>query len=284
MAAHARTFAVASTSAARVASRAHRRETVVSTRGGRARPVARGFRWPFAGENAEDDNTSLADAPDNADMSPPRASPVDEESRAARVAQMTESYTERAPSMGAGAPPLPPGYRVRIKLGDKTRVEVVAGEDDELVGWVTCWRKNKYASRRRDADSTIGGSLFLSSVEVKPPHRRIGVASRLLHEAEALASSPAFACDEASLTVVKNNVAAIALYERAGYVVDEGGESAAERVRTMLWDPQRVMQHRMAKPLRRDRGEGDGGEGEGDGASAAPTPADGGGPGGFYDR
>ena len=284
MAAHACTFAVASTSAARVASRAHRRETVVSTRGGRARPVARGFRWPFAGENAEDDNTSLADAPDDADMSPPRASSADEEARAARVAQMTESYTERAPSMGAGAPPLPPGYRVRIKLGDKTRVEVVAGEDDELVGWVTCWRKNKYASRRRDADSTIGGSLFLSSVEVKPPHRRIGVASRLLHEAEALASSPAFACDEASLTVVKNNVAAIALYERAGYVVDEGGESAAERVRTMLWDPQRVMQHRMAKPLRRDRGEGDGGEGEGDGASAAPTPADGGGPGGFYDR
>ena len=283
MAAHARTFAVASTSAARVASRAHRRETVVSTRGGRARPVARGFRWPFAGENAEDDNTSLADAPDNADMSPPRASPVDEESRAARVAQMTESYTERAPSMGAGAPPLPPGYRVRIKLGDKTRVEVVAGEDDELVGWVTCWRKNKYASRRRDADSTIGGSLFLSSVEVKPlidAWRRVPPAPR----GGSAASSPAFACDEASLTVVKNNVAAIALYERAGYVVDEGGESAAERVRTMLWDPQRVMQHRMAKPLRRDRGEGDGGEGEGDGASAAPTPADGGGPGGFYDR
>ena len=95
---------------------------------------------------------------------------------------------------------------------------------------------------------------------------------------------PSLRVHEASLTVVKNNVAAIALYERAGYVVDEGGESAAERVRTMLWDPQRVMQHRMAKPLRRDRGEGDGGEGEGDGASAAPTPADGGGPGGFYDR
>lgn len=288
MAAHARTFAVASTSAPRVATRARRREPIVSTRGARARPVARGFRWPFAGENADDDaSASLAAASDDADMPPPRVPPADEEARAARVAQMTESYAERAPSMGAGAPPLPPGYRVRIKLGDKTRVEVVAGEDDELVGWVTCWRKNKYASRRRDADSTTGGSLFLSSVEVKPTHRRMGVASRLLHEAEALASSPAFACDEASLTVVKNNVAAIALYERAGYTVDEGGESAAERVRTMLWDPQRVMQHRMAKPLRRarGRGEGDGGRGgEGDEASAAPTPADGGGPGGFYDR
>ena len=85
---------------------------------------------------------------------------------------------------------------------------------------------------------------------------------------------------------MKNNVAAIALYERAGYVVDEGGESAAERVRTML-DPRRgdgPAATRWRKPLRRDRGEGDGGEGEGDGASAAPTPADGGGPGGFYDR
>ena len=90
---------------------------------------------------------------------------------------MTESYTERAPSMGVGAPPPPPGYRVRISFKDKTRVEVVVGEDDELVGWVSRWRKNKYASRRRDVDSTIGGSLFLSSVEVKPSSPRSAVLS-----------------------------------------------------------------------------------------------------------
>ena len=40
------------------------------------------------------------------------------------------------PEHGRGRAAGPPGYRVRIKLGDKTRVEVVAGEDDELVGWV----------------------------------------------------------------------------------------------------------------------------------------------------
>ena len=56
---------------------------------------------------------------------------------------------------------------------------------------------------------------------------------------------------EASLTVVKTNAAAMALYESCGYVVDGGGDekNAFSRVADVLSDPQRLMQHRMVKRL-----------------------------------
>ena len=105
------------------------------------------------------------------------------------------------------------------------------------------------------------------------------MASRLLHEAEALGASEAFACEEASLTVLRNNVAAIALYERSGYAVDEGGAGPGARLFTILTDPQRILQRRMSATRGRSDAAAD--------AAAQKRVAalrDGGGPGGFYDR
>jgi len=58
-------------------------------------------------------------------------------------------------------------------------------------------------------------------------------------------------CAETSLTVVKTNAPAMALYESCGYVVDGGGDdkNAFSRVADVLSDPQRLMQHRMVKRL-----------------------------------
>jgi ribosomal protein S18 acetylase RimI-like enzyme len=87
-------------------------------------------------------------------------------------------------------------------------------------------------------------------VEVKKAHRRRGLAKALLREVEALAED--LGCAETSLTVVKTNAAAMALYESCGYVVDgvSGDEkNAFSRVAELLSDPQRLMQHRMVKRL-----------------------------------
>ena len=57
---------------------------------------------------------------------------------------------------------------------EKDTEEELEAEQGEVVGWVVVWRKGKG-----------GSTLFLSSVEVKKDYRRRGIASRLLHEAEA---------------------------------------------------------------------------------------------------
>jgi len=114
--------------------------------------------------------------------------------------------------------------------------------DGEVVGWVVVWVKAKKGSAAQR-------QLFLSSVEVKRAHRRQGVAKRLLFEAEALGAEH-LECAQASLTVLKTNTAAVALYSRQGYVIDEGG-SVFERMVEVVMDPQRILQHRMCKPLQR---------------------------------
>ena len=196
-----------------------------------------------------------------------------DEARTARLEQLQNAYTNRAPSMGYMAPKLPEGYRVRVETpaagSAKTRIVVTLGADEgtgaggEVVGWVTCWVKksgaNALLSPGADAE---GDALFLSSVEVKKSHRRMGVASRLLHEAEALGSR-SFGCDFATLTVLKNNDAAIALYESRGYAIDDGSRlDAARKVASVLADPQRLLQHRMTKRLGRPGGGTTNGAGE----------------------
>ena len=196
-----------------------------------------------------------------------------DEARTARLEQLQNAYTNRAPSMGYMAPKLPEGYRVRVETpaagSAKTRIVVTLGADEgtgaggEVVGWVTCWVKksgaNALLSPGADAE---GDALFLSSVEVKKSHRRMGVASRLLHEAEALGSR-SFGCDFATLTVLKNNDAAIALYESRGYAIDDGSRlDAAQKVASVLADPQRLLQHRMTKRLGRPGGGTTNGAGE----------------------
>ena len=196
-----------------------------------------------------------------------------DEARTARLEQLQNAYTNRAPSMGYMAPKMPEGYRVRVETpaagSAKTRIVVTLGADEatgaggEVVGWVTCWVKksgaNALLSPGADAE---GDALFLSSVEVKKSHRRMGVASRLLHEAEALGSR-SFGCDFATLTVLKNNDAAIALYESRGYAIDDGSRlDAAQKVASVLADPQRLLQHRMTKRLGRPGGGTTNGAGE----------------------
>ncbi len=196
-----------------------------------------------------------------------------DEVRTARLEQLQNAYTNRAPSMGYMAPKMPEGYRVRVETpaagSAKTRIVVTLGADEgtgaggEVVGWVTCWVKksgaNALLSPGADAE---GDALFLSSVEVKKSHRRMGVASRLLHEAEALGSR-SFGCDFATLTVLKNNDAAIALYESRGYAIDDGSRlDAARKVASVLADPQRLLQHRMTKRLGRPGGGTTNGAGE----------------------
>lgn len=86
-------------------------------------------------------------------------------------------------------------------------------------------------------------------MEVKQEHRRKGLAKRLLQEVEELAVEKK--CMQTSLTVLKNNSLAIALYEKAGYKIDDGDSSAVSKVGRLLMDPQRVLQHRMVKNVRR---------------------------------
>jgi ribosomal protein S18 acetylase RimI-like enzyme len=265
------------------------------------RDVLTRFRFPWQ-EDAPQDEPSGGDVLDVA-----RA--ASDEARAERLAQLVQSYadrgSERPASMGASPPSLPAGYDVCVQpptsgSGGKHRIVVrttVPAEGNtlgrsegggegrgEVVGWVTCWRKKKPTSRGvgggGGGGDRVGGSLFISSVEVKKAHRRRGVASRLLHEAEALGASEAFACEEASLTVLRNNVAAIALYERSGYAVDEGGAGPGARLFTILTDPQRILQRRMSKRL------GGRSDAAADAAAQKRVAAlrDGGGPGGFYDR
>ena len=208
--------------------------------------------WPFSAEHADTSDASL----------PSPSSPPDEKARRERVEQLSQSYAERR-----SPPPLPEGYAVRVlpdptKGSSKTRVEVTVADQSmapfpekdktggvAVVAWITCWpRRTK--SLRGGEGAVNYSSLFLSSVEVKKAHRRRGLAKALLREVEALAED--LGCAETSLTVVKTNAPAMALYESCGYVVvgvsgDE--KNAFSRVAELLSDPQRLMQHRMVKRL-----------------------------------
>ena len=205
--------------------------------------------WPFSAEHADTSDASL----------PSPSSPPDEKARRERVEQLSQSYAERR-----SPPPLPEGYAVRglpepTKGSSKTRVEVTVADpatkpfpSDKtggvaVVAWITCWPRR--TKPRDKSEGASYASLFLSSVEVKKAHRRRGLAKALLREVEALAED--LGCAETSLTVVKTNAPAMALYESCGYVVDGGGDdkNAFSRVAELLSDPQRLMQHRMVKRL-----------------------------------
>ena len=80
-----------------------------------------------------------------------------DEARTARLEQLQNAYTNRAPSMGYMAPKMPEGYRVRVETpaagSAKTRIVVTLGADEatgaggEVVGWVTCWVKKSAPTR-----------------------------------------------------------------------------------------------------------------------------------------
>ena len=208
--------------------------------------------WPFSAEHADTSDASL----------PSPSSPPDEKARRERVEQLSQSYAERR-----SPPPLPEGYAVRVlpdptKGSSKTRVEVTVADQSTkpfpsdktggvaVVAWITCWPRRTKPRAHKSEGASVTKSLFLSSVEVKKAHRRRGLAKALLREVEALAED--LGCAETSLTVVKTNAAAMALYESCGYVVDgvSGDEkNAFSRVAELLSDPQRLMQHRMVKRL-----------------------------------
>ena len=205
--------------------------------------------WPFSAEHADTSDASL----------PSPSSPPDEKARRERVEQLSQSYAERR-----SPPPLPEGYAVRVlpdptKGSSKTRVEVTVADPASanlasassgvaVAAWITCWPR-RTRSRDRESDEPVS-SLFLSSVEVKKAHRRRGLARALLREVEALAAETG--CAETSLTVVKTNAPAIALYASCGYATDRGaGDDAFSRVADVITDPQRLMQHRMFKRVER---------------------------------
>ena len=194
--------------------------------------------WPFSAR--------VADTADASSVRSPSSPPDDK----GALEQLSQSYAQR-PSH----PPLPEEYVVRVlpdptKGSSKTRVEVavadsaVADLPSAAVAWITCWPRRT----RPRGDGEPATSLFLSSVEVKKAHRRRGLARALLKEVEALATETG--CEETSLTVLKTNAPAIALYASCGYAVDEGaGDGAFARVANVISDPTRLMQHRMVKRL-----------------------------------
>ena len=207
--------------------------------------------WPFSVEDA--------DTADASSVPSPSSPPSDEKARRGRLEQLSQSYAQRRSS-----PPLPEGYAVRVlpdptKGSSKTRVEVTVADPASanlasassgvaVAAWITCWPR-RTRSRNRESDEPVS-SLFLSSVEVKKAHRRRGLARALLREVEALAAEAG--CAETSLTVVKTNAPAIALYASCGYATDRGaGDDAFSRVVDVITDPQRLMQHRMYKRVER---------------------------------
>jgi ribosomal protein S18 acetylase RimI-like enzyme len=204
--------------------------------------------WPFSVEDA--------DTADASSVPSPSSPPSDEKARRDRLEQLSQSYAQRRSS-----PPLPEGYAVRVlpdptKGSSKTRVEVTVADPNlasassgvAVAAWITCWPR-RTRSRDRESDEPVS-SLFLSSVEVKKAHRRRGLARALLREVEALAAETG--CAETSLTVVKTNAPAIALYASCGYTTDEGaGDDAFSRLADVITDPQRLMQHRMFKRVER---------------------------------
>jgi len=208
--------------------------------------------WPFSAEHADTSDASL----------PSPSSPPDEKARRERVEQLSQSYAERR-----SPPPLPEGYAVRVlpdptKGSSKTRVEVTVADQSmapfpekdktggvAVVAWITCWPRRTKPLRGGEGAVNYS-SLFLSSVEVKKAHRRRGLARALLREVEALAAETG--CAETSLTVVKTNAPAIALYASCGYATDRGaGDDAFSRLADVITDPQRLMQHRMFKRVER---------------------------------
>ena len=205
--------------------------------------------WPFSVEDA--------DTADASSVPSPSSPPSDEKARRDRLEQLSQSYAQRRSS-----PPIPEGYAVRVlpdptKGSSKTRVEVTVADPNlasassgvAVAAWITCWPR-RTRSRDRESDEPVS-SLFLSSVEVKKAHRRRGLARALLREVEALAAETG--CAETSLTVVKTNAPAIALYASCGYATDEGaGDDAFSRLADVITDPQRLMQHRMFKRVERE--------------------------------
>ena len=161
-----------------------------------------------------------AEHADTSDASlPSPSSPPDEKARRERVEQLSQSYAERR-----SPPPLPEGYAVRVlpdptKGSSKTRVEVTVADP---------------AMAPLSSDPT-GGVAVVAWITCWPRRTKPRGGGE----------------GAASLTVVKTNAAAMALYESCGYVVDGGGDekNAFSRVADVLSDPQRLMQHRMVKRL-----------------------------------
>jgi len=115
------------------------------------------------------------------------------------------------------------------------------GSDDErIIGECTCWmRKNDGGGAETKT------SVFVSSLRVDEEFRRRGVGSALLREAERLGQSE-FGAKTASLSVNKWNKAAIAMYERLGFEMEDGRLGGSLET---LMDPLRLVQFRMEKRI-----------------------------------
>ena len=75
---------------------------------------------------------------------------------------------------------------------------------------------------------------LLSGMIVEPSHRRRGVASAILREAEAQATAWGF--DEVVLNVQRSNCAATELYRRSGYCADSDAGECADVDSLSWWD------------------------------------------------
>ena len=75
---------------------------------------------------------------------------------------------------------------------------------------------------------------LLSGMIVQPSHRRRGVASALLKEAEAQATAWGF--DEIVLNVQRSNSAAAELYARSGYCADSEASERTDVDSLSWWD------------------------------------------------
>lgn len=100
----------------------------------------------------------------------------------------------------------------RAFLEDPRHVIAVAVEDGVVMGFVS-------AVVYLHPDSAAP-EMWVNEVGVAPPHRRSGVASRLIEL--ALDHARAAGCSEAWVLTDRSNAAANGLYRRTGAVADDG--------------------------------------------------------------
>ena len=91
---------------------------------------------------------------------------------------------------------------------------LVAEVDGKVVGYIMC-RVERILSKFEKFRIRKAGHII--SIAVLPEYRRIGIATSLLQRAlNALKNE--YGCDEAFLEVRVSNIAAISLYEKAGFM------------------------------------------------------------------
>ena len=128
------------------------------------------------------------------------------------------------------------GTRARTPTAGVRRVVArdIANEST-IVGRGACWMKR---TKKGDA------SVFVSSLEVKESHRRRGIGRAIVEEIESIGRED-FGATKCSLTVIKWNANARAMYARLGFEYDDDDREIWEYV----VDPLTLVQRRMSREI-----------------------------------